>query len=106
MPDENGLLTEEERKKVKQYIERVWTHWECPFSGHTDWGLGPMVVQTMTYVGSGGLVIGGGQTYPLVVLVCSGCGYTVFVNAIQAGVVEKKETAIPEEAKESGDATG
>lgn len=88
MPDNAGKLTIEENEKVQQWLKQHWKNWACPFSGHTNWELGEYIAQAMMFSG-GGLVVGG-PTYPLVVLTCAGCGYTVFINAIKAGVVTKR----------------
>jgi hypothetical protein len=46
----------------------------------------------MTLPWAGGSVTIGGPTYPLIVLTCMQCGYTVHVNAIVAGVVPRPHT--------------
>ena len=88
MPDNQGKLTQEEKEKAQAWLKERWKNWACPYSGHTNWELGEFVVQAVRFTG-GGLSVGG-PVYPLLVLTCSGCGNTIFVNAIKAGIVERR----------------
>jgi hypothetical protein len=55
----------------------------------------------MAYVG-GGLVVGG-PVYPFLVVTCSQCGYTVFVNALKAGILKPPQGAVsPDPTQEEG----
>lgn len=87
MPDNQGRLTTEEQTKVQGWLKENWKNWACPYSGHTHWEIGQTIVQAVAFTG-GGLSIGG-PVYPLIVVTCSGCGNTVFINAIKAGIVDK-----------------
>ena len=89
MPDDKGKLTQEERETARKWLKAEWKSWACPFSGHTNWELGDTLVQTTAFAG-GGLVVGG-PVYPMIIIICSGCGNTVLINAIKAGVVSKEE---------------
>lgn len=106
MPDEQGLLTDAERERASAWLEKTWRTWACPFSGHTDWDLGETIVQPQKHIPGAAMVIGGGPVYPLLLLTCLGCGYTIFVNALLAGVFERDERVElkPGEAKEPDDA--
>jgi len=87
MPDSQGNLTEEEKKKAQEWIRDKWKNFACPYSGHTEWDIGETIAQATAFQG-GGLSIGG-RVYPLIVVTCRGCGNTVFINAIKAGIVSK-----------------
>src|SRR2546430_7505413 len=84
--DASGNLDTEKTKRPLGCLNRQWTNQACPFHGPTKWEVG-QVIMTLPY--SGGGVIVGGPTYPLLVVTCVNCGYTVLVNAIVAGVVPR-----------------
>jgi predicted nucleic-acid-binding Zn-ribbon protein len=88
MPDNQGRLSQEEKRKAQAWLQQNWKNWVCPYSGHRNWELGDIVVQGTPFIG-GGLSVGG-PVYPLLVITCSGCGNTVFINAIKAGIVAGK----------------
>jgi hypothetical protein len=85
MPDSQGVLTPEERVKVSEWLK---VHWKqpliCPVSGHNEWALADHVVQPLINSGAG--IMLGGSSYPQVMVVCRGCGYTVYFNAIMIGI--------------------
>jgi predicted nucleic-acid-binding Zn-ribbon protein len=79
-------MTPKESQAALAWLNERWTIKVCPFHGPTNWEVGEVMIQTLPYIG-GGVSIGG-PTYPLLVVTCSQCGYTVLVNAIKAGIVE------------------
>jgi|ERR1700681_1685818 len=86
MPDNNGKLSPKEIEQFRSWLNQTWgSDRACPVSGHTDWELGDVMVMTTAYARSG--ILFGGSTYPLLVVICSGCGYTAFLNAIKVGLV-------------------
>lgn len=88
-------MTEEERLKVLQWLKEHWTESnKCPISGHNMWQLAEHLVYPLTYTGRGILV--GGPTYPQVMLICGGCGYTIYLNAAMMGLVPPLEAPKPE----------
>ena len=87
MPDAAGKLSPEESERARQWLKDHWKTWTCPFSGDTNWELGHVIVNAPSQPL-------GGEVYPLLVVICAGCGNTVFVNAIKAGVV-KPDTPEP-----------
>ena len=87
MPDKAGKLTEEEKEKAQKWLKDNWKSWSCPYSGHTVWEIGETLAQAMAFTG-GGLSVGA-PVYPFIVVTCSGCGNTVFINAIKAGIVSR-----------------
>jgi hypothetical protein len=84
MPSTFGELDALEREKAERWLQEKWPISACPFHGPTVWQIGNLV-QTIPY--SGGDFNLGGPTYPLLSVICMTCGYTVFVNAVIAGVV-------------------
>ncbi len=65
-------------------------------------GSGPWNIQDSFYqiteFKKGGLVIGG-PVLPVIPVICGNCGYTVFVNAILAGLMEPPAAPNKEETK-------
>ena len=87
MPDQSGVLSAEDKQKALQWLNSKWTYTPCPFhpATPTTWEIGDVVIRTLPFSEAG--VVLGGSTYPLLVVTCSVCGYSVLVNAIKAGIV-------------------
>lgn len=78
-----------DKKAVQKWLQQKWTGpASCPISGDNNWTVADDFVQPMKY-STGGLSIGG-RGYPLVMVVCSTCGYTLFLNAIVMGLLGDK----------------
>lgn len=94
MPDSNGRLTSEEVRILLGWLKDQWQGASCPMHRGmpTNWEVGDMIM-TLPYTGAGVSI--GGPTYPLVVVTCAQCGYTVLVNAIKAGIVRVPQPAQP-----------
>jgi hypothetical protein len=92
MPDFLGKLSPDEKDVVVAWLAAHWNRTECPFHvGPTQWEIGDAIA-TQAFAGKGGGVPGSGfqfgsPTYPLIVLTCAICGYTVLLNAIKLGIV-------------------
>ena len=85
MPDKEGKLSSKEREKAQAWIREHWKNWRCPFSGDTDWKLGEHLAR-VNIPRDGGLGISS-EYYPYLAVMCSGCGYTVFINAVVVGIM-------------------
>ena len=87
-----------ERKIVSLDLEKAteWLaeHWKgdriCGICGNRQWTGHDTVMEVRSF--DGGRLGGPGQVTPLLVLVCSTCGNTLFFNAILAGLVERPES--------------
>ncbi len=94
MPKKDGTLTEEEQSTLQKFVLEKWTEErKCPLCGKYNWLSSDMVVSTPG-VGEGGTMIFGGTQVPSIPIICTFCGYTVFINAMIAGVIKpakKKE---------------
>ena len=107
MSESQGGLTQEEKGRVVAWLkERRKQGHEiiCSVCGDRNWTLAEHVVAPTTYLG-GKISLGGGSTYPMVMLWCNNCGHTLFLNAVIIGlfVPEKKpdtekEPSVKEEA--------
>jgi hypothetical protein len=93
VPDPQGKLTGAEQEQVRSWLGDQWTQPVCPFHGRTSWEIGD-VVQTMPYASG---LLSTGPVYPLIVLTCQRCGYTVFINAIRAGILPHLPPATPQQ---------
>ena len=58
----------------------------CPFSGHSLWNLVPHVVELHPFQ-RGGMQLPPPTVTPVVMLTCSGCGYTLSFSATSLGLV-------------------
>ena len=85
-----GRMTDEQRQKAADWVNQHWAKKDCPFHGPTNWQLEPVMGEVRTFSG-GTLVLGPGTLFPLIVLTCSVCGYSVFVNAVVAGLVPRAD---------------
>ena len=75
-----------DKNAVQAWLQQKWTgEASCPVSGDNNWIIADDFVQPMKY-SAGGLTIGG-RGYPLVMVVCRTCGYTLFINAIIMGLL-------------------
>jgi len=79
-------LTSEQKKKVEAYLRDNWNQSpHCPISGHRNWIIGDHIVAPPIHSGAGLLL--GGPAYPQVMVICGGCGYTMYFNAVKVGIV-------------------
>jgi len=89
----SGGLTQEEKERAVAWIKERGGDKTivCAVCHQTKWTLAEHVVAPTTYLG-GKINLGGGSTYPMVMLWCNNCGHTLFLNAVIIGlfVPEKK----------------
>ena len=67
--------------------------WKCPYSGHTEWTLVPEFVEFRPFYG--GPMVGRGNVYPAVMIVCSGCGHLAFFSSVVLGLTPSVPAAEP-----------
>lgn len=105
MADDPKALTNEQKELVRVWVEKHWTQSRnCPICGSLHW-LGPQyVVQPLTHVPMGQIQFGGGPGYPLVLVICQTCGYTMAFNAIMVGLFPKQQTLPPKPQTEQTEA--
>jgi len=78
---------EVDKSKVQAWLQEKWTGLKtCPVSGDNNWIIADDLLQPMIHA-SGGLRVGG-RGYPLVMLICRTCGYTMFLNAVLMGLLD------------------
>lgn len=83
-------------QKVQDWAGPIIKDKKCVKCGNGSWIIPSDIVQIFPHTG-GGLRIGG-PVYPFMLLVCNGCGYTEFYNAVVAGFIVK--TPPSEKSKE------
>ncbi|MBM3142026.1 MAG: hypothetical protein FJ005_03115 [Chloroflexi bacterium] len=90
MPDSQGKLSDDEKKKVVSWLKNKWKEPAvCPYSKDSEWIIGGHLVAPTNYSKVGAVI--GGDAYPLVMVICKNCGYTVFLNAVMVGILPTKE---------------
>ena len=87
MPDQYGKLTTAEKLKASDYIASRWQlPITCPICKKTDWFIADhMVAPPITSPDAGMMV--GGMSYPHILMISKQCGYTMFINAVMAGLL-------------------
>ena len=93
-------LTDEQKEAAKRWITEKSGPRQitCQVCGHHDWIIGDHGVAPPVF--RGGYIISG-PAYPMVMLICTTCAHTIFLNAVMMGLslgskpaeVAKKEDA-------------
>ena len=85
MPDEFGILTEEEKTKINQWLKDKWREpMICPISKDNNWMIGNGAVVPINMTKNGPKL--GGNVFPQIMLICKTCGHTLFFNAVMIGI--------------------
>ena len=91
MPEKDGKLLPEERNKAAEWFRTHWTqNYPCPVSGDNKWAIAEHLIMPITSAGAGGLLLGG-VGYPQIMIICGGCGFTLYFNAVMIGIVVPAE---------------
>lgn len=91
-PDPTSKLSEAHRKKVNAWFEkRVKPNKGagCPICGTQHWSVLDDFVTPPNFAPNGGMLLGG-EMYPHFMLVCNTCSTIQFINAVQAGVLDRE----------------
>jgi predicted nucleic-acid-binding Zn-ribbon protein len=79
-----------EKVRAEDVVQWIKEHWRgakvCPICGSNDWRVNADVVALLRVEEEGTVL--GGATYPLVLMTCGVCGYTLMFNALIAGLVK------------------
>ena len=84
MPDATGHLSPVEIRAVIDWLTlQHGSLYVCPVSRHTEWAVNEYVYQQTIYPIQGPTAahVVSPLPWPVVQLACSGCGYTMFMNA-------------------------
>lgn len=84
-------------EKMIKHLNQKWGNKGCPMCGQNKWGVSDKLMELREFHG-GSMVIGGNSSVqPVIPVNCGNCGYTVLVNGLLAGVIDRPT------AEESGD---
>lgn len=86
-------------EKIVTELNQKWQQSQiCPVCGKNEWQVNDTIFELPEFQG-GNVVIGSGKLYPVIPIMCSSCGYTIFMNAIKAGAVKLQEKKENDEQK-------
>lgn len=80
-------LTDSQVEDIERWIRSHALMFQCACCGAKEWVIQRELSFALTIEPQGGRInyLGG---YPMVVITCKNCGYTVLFNAIQMGMME------------------
>lgn len=90
MSENRKIFNKEKQEKAVKWIDQKCPNLKCECCQQSAWSLAPDLVMPMPFTGSGNIVLGG-NSYPLMQLICNTCGNTKIFNAIIMGLVDGKE---------------
>jgi hypothetical protein len=90
MADEDKTkMSDAQGAEAAAWLERTWTGVRaCPVCGNSTWHIGQHFVTPVVVTPEGGVSLGG-ALYPHMLVTSTPCGYSMFVNAIVAGIYSK-----------------
>lgn len=81
-------IPKEDIQKAIAWIDEHWTGQKaCPICQNTRWGVADLIGEVQMTTLDGGLT---GKAYPLIIVTCQTCGYTVLLNALVVGLIERR----------------
>lgn len=86
--EQRAQRLQKQREKAASWIQSIWKRQVCPICEGRSWNVED-IFEIRQFEG-GNLVIGGNSSLiPLVPITCDKCGYTFFLNAIKAGIIDQ-----------------
>jgi len=79
------------RDKIIEHLKGKWKDAKCPMCNEAIWEVVSTIYSPPQFA-KGGVVLGG-EVIPTVPVVCTNCGFTAWVNAMVAGILDQKEDA-------------
>lgn len=77
--------------KMIQFLKDKWQDAHCPLCGMNHWNVTGKYFKLIEFDAKRSIFnMSGSDIIPVVPVTCSNCGNTVFVNAIVAGLVDRK----------------
>jgi ribosomal protein S27AE len=76
-----------DQQKLLSFLQRKWRNNVCPMCGANQWGVSDKAMELREYQ-QGNLVIGG-ALQPVIPVNCGNCGYTILINGLITGVIER-----------------
>jgi hypothetical protein len=75
---------------AQKWMEETWKgNKHCPICVTSTWSIADDFLEVRSW--HGGNLVMGGATYPHLALICANCGYTIFMNAVRAGLIEPSD---------------
>ncbi len=74
-------------EKLAKHLKSKWMGKPCQMCGVGSWHMTDTVFELRVYR-EGNLLLDGGPITPYIPIICDNCGYTVFVNADVAGLID------------------
>jgi predicted nucleic-acid-binding Zn-ribbon protein len=86
-------LTEEQRENVSKRITSYWGDqlFDCPVCRNKHWKINDTIFEMREF--SEGKLDIAGKVFPVIIIICDRCGYTITFNAIMLGVVKAESPA-------------
>ncbi|HBV97552.1 MAG: hypothetical protein JL50_04110 [Peptococcaceae bacterium BICA1-7] len=79
---------------LQEAVDWINKNWQgdkvCPICENNDWHIGEKVAEIRQYYGENVVIGSNGAVYPLLLLTCKICGYTVLFNAIVSRLLKNK----------------
>ncbi len=76
-------------EKALEWIEENWVGKKsCPICENTGWFMGEVMAEMRQISRAVRLMPTSGPSYPMMVLSCENCGYTLLFNAMVLGVMD------------------
>lgn len=82
------------QQKLLSLLQTKWRSVGCPMCAANQWGVSDKAMELREF-NQGNLIIGG-AIQPVIPVNCGNCGYTVLINGLIAGVIDRPKD---EEAK-------
>lgn len=82
--------TDEQRAKIRNWMKSKWTYRECRQCSHEKWVIGDAPARLPLGYPNTADQYFGGLMYSLVVITCSNCGNTLFINSVVAGIESRR----------------
>jgi len=87
------------RERAMEWLNKHWnTPKSCPICKNNNWGASDSVLEVREF--HQGYLVYGRPVYPLFLVTCNTCGYTMFFNALVADFT-LEQTTVDETKKES-----
>lgn len=90
-------LSEEQAQSVIRHItsKNGGNLINCPICRHTQWTVNNLVAEMREFQ-NGDLILGGDSAImPFVSITCNNCAHTLFINAIQIGLIQPQNDVDP-----------
>jgi hypothetical protein len=90
MPNEKGLLSTEEREKCAAWFQQQAAgNVQCPICKTDQWDIEDSLVKTHILI-PGQRSLEGVPMYSFFLVCCRKCRHTIFVNAVDAGIIPNR----------------